>query len=131
MLVFAQVLRTKCPPGEEICHNSCEFCLFRNKAADRQTYREINPNALPSHYSHRGVCRMKMLPVVILAKYYSSALSAVSKRPNLNARLVSQMSQLERDSFLSVQYYNLGRLTVQLILNIPKLLLAMYSRIQL
>ena len=49
-------------------------------------------------------------------------------------------SQLERathfparalDSFSSVQYYNIGRLTVQLILNIPLLLLAMYSRIQL
>ena len=29
-------------------------------------------------------------------KYYSSTWSAVSERPNLNARLVSQMSQLER-----------------------------------
>ena len=46
--------------------------------------------------STRGLCRMKMLPVVILAKYYSSAWSAVSERPNLTVRLVSQMSQLER-----------------------------------
>ena len=44
----------------------------------------------------RGLCRMKMLPVVILAKYYSSTRSAVSERPNLNVQLVSQMSQLER-----------------------------------
>ena len=36
-----------------------------------------------------------MLPVVILAKYYSSTQSAVSERPNLNARLVFQMSQHE------------------------------------
>ena len=35
------------------------------------------------------VCRMKMLPVVILAKYYSSTWSAVSERPNLNEWLVS------------------------------------------
>ena len=72
-----------------------------------------------------------MLPVVILAKYYSSTWSAVSERPNLNVRLVSQMSQLERITpFLSVQYYYLGKLTVQLILNIPLLLLAMYSQTQ-
>ena len=38
---------------------------------------------------------------------------------------------LARNSFLSVQYYYLGKLTVQFILNIPLLLLAMYSRIQL
>ena len=75
----------------------------------------------------RGLCRMKMLPVIILAKYYSSTWSAVSERPNLNARLVSQMSQPEpRNSFLSVQYYYLGKLTVQLILNIPLLLLNCY-----
>ena len=37
---------------------------------------------------------MKMSPVVILAKYYPSARSAVSERPNLNARLVSQCPNL-------------------------------------
>ena len=36
-------------------------------------------------------------------------------------------SQLER---ASVQYYYLGKLTVQLILNIPLFLLAMYSQTQ-
>ena len=35
-----------------------------------------------------------------------------------------------RDSFSRAQYYILGRLTVKLIINIPLLLLAMYSRIQ-
>ena len=30
----------------------------------------------------RGLCRMKMLPVMILANYHSSARSAVSERPN-------------------------------------------------
>ena len=39
-------------------------------------------------------------------------------------------SQLERATRFRA-YYNLGRLTVQLILHIPLLLLAMYSRIQL
>ena len=38
----------------------------------------------------RGLCRMKMLPVMILANYHSSARSAVSERPNSSARLVSQ-----------------------------------------
>ena len=38
----------------------------------------------------RGLCRMKMLPVMILANYHSSTRSAVSERPNLSARLVSQ-----------------------------------------
>ena len=38
----------------------------------------------------RGLYRMKMLPVMILAKYHSSARSAVSERPNSSTRLVSQ-----------------------------------------
>ena len=38
----------------------------------------------------RGLCSMKMLPVMILANYHSSARSAVSERPNSSARLVSQ-----------------------------------------
>ena len=41
-------------------------------------------------HQHRGLCRMKMLPVMILANYHSSARSAVSERPNSSARLVSQ-----------------------------------------
>ena len=36
------------------------------------------------------LCRMKMLPVMILAKYHSSARSAVSESSNSSARLVSQ-----------------------------------------
>ena len=36
------------------------------------------------------LCRMKMLPVMILVKYHSSARSAVSESPNSSARLVSQ-----------------------------------------
>ena len=40
------------------------------------------------------------------------------------------LKTLAHASFSSIQYYNLGRLTVQLILNIPLLSLAMYSRIQ-
>ena len=74
------------------------------------------------------------MPVVILAKYYSSTwymvgcfgtsqLERATRFPNVPTRA--------RNSFWSVQYYNLGKLTVQLILNIPLLLLAMYSRIQL
>ena len=47
------------------------------------------------------------------------------------ATLFPNVPTRARDSFSSVQYYNLGRLIVQLILNIPLLLLAMYSRIQL
>ena len=39
---------------------------------------------------YRGLCRMKMLPVMILANYHSSARSAVLERPNSSARLVSQ-----------------------------------------
>ena len=40
--------------------------------------------------SNRGLCRMKMLPVMILANYHSSVRSAVSERPNSSARLVSR-----------------------------------------
>ena len=36
------------------------------------------------------LCRIKMLPVMISAKYHSSARSAVSESPNSSARLVSQ-----------------------------------------
>ena len=56
---------------------------------------------------------MKMLPVVILAKYYSNMRSAVSERPN--ATRFPNVPTRARDSFPSVQYYNL-------ILNIPLLL---------
>ena len=37
-----------------------------------------------------SLCRMKMLPVVILASYQSSMRSDVSERPNSSARLISQ-----------------------------------------
>ena len=47
-----------------------------------------------------GLCRMKMLPVMILAKYHSTARSAVSEHPNSSARLVSQCpNSRARDSF--------------------------------
>ena len=46
--------------------------------------------------SIRGLCRMKMLPVMILANYHSSARSAVLERPNSSARLVFPMFQVER-----------------------------------
>ena len=49
----------------------------------------------------RALCMMKMAPVVILAKYYLSARSAVSERPNLNARLIFEPSVLQ-----SRQAYN-------------------------
>ena len=39
---------------------------------------------------HRGIRRMKMLPVVILAKCYSSVWSTVLERLNSSDRLVSQ-----------------------------------------
>ena len=48
--------------------------------------------------SHRVLCRIKMLPVVILAKYYS-AVGCFGAPPTR-----------ARDSFVSVQYYNLDRL---------------------
>ena len=48
---------------------------------------------------------MKMLPVVILAKDYSSARSAVSERPNLNARLVFECSVLQSRQAYSPAYY--------------------------
>ena len=49
----------------------------------------VNNRAL-SPIGIRGLCRMKMLPVMILANYHSSARSAVSERSNSSARLVSQ-----------------------------------------
>ena len=52
----------------------------------------------------------------------TSQLERATRLPNVPTRA--------RDSFSSVQYNNLGMLIVQLILNIPLLLLAMYSRIQ-
>ena len=39
-----------------------------------------------------GLCRMKMFPVVILAKYHASAQSAVSEIPNSNVQLVFDRS---------------------------------------
>ena len=39
---------------------------------------------------HSVLCRMKMLPVMILAKCHSRARSAVSERSNSSARLVSR-----------------------------------------
>ena len=58
------------------------------------------PISLPQFLSlavspSRGLCRMKMLPVMILANYHSSARSAVSERPNPSARLVFPMFQVE------------------------------------
>ena len=47
-------------------------------------------NSLGTRTHARGLCRMKMLPVMILAKYHSSAWSVVSERSNSSARLISQ-----------------------------------------
>ena len=49
---------------------------------------------------------MKMLPVMILAKYHSNARSAVSERPNLSARLIL-FSNVSIHS-VSNQRYKLG-----------------------
>ena len=46
-----------------------------------------------------------MLPVVILAKYYSSTWSAVSERPNLNVRLVFECSVLLSRQAYSPAYF--------------------------
>ena len=43
-----------------------------------------------------GLCRMKMFPVMILAKYHLSARSAVSEHRNSSARLVFPMFPVER-----------------------------------
>ena len=51
---------------------------------------DFGPEAFWAIHCARGLCRMKMLPVMILANYHSSARSAVSERPNSSARLVSQ-----------------------------------------
>ena len=45
-----------------------------------------------------------MLPVVILAKYYSNAQSAVSERPNSSARLVFERSVLQSRQAYSPAY---------------------------
>ena len=56
----------------------------------------------------------KVLFVYAVGCFGTSQLERASHFPNLPTRA--------RDSFSSVQYYNLGRLTGQLILNIPLLL---------
>ena len=58
---------------------------------------------------------MKMLPVIILAKYHSGARSVVSERPNSSARLVFPMSQLER----TTRFRNVPCRACDLLSNVP------------
>ena len=64
----------------------------------------------------------KVLFVYLVGCFGTSQLERATHFPNVPTRA--------RNSILSVQYYYLGKLTVQLILNIPLLLLAMYSQTQ-
>ena len=63
----------------------------------------------------------KVLFEYLVGCFGTSQLERATRFPDVPTRA--------RNSFLSVQYYYLGKLTVQLILNIP-LLLAMYSQTQ-
>ena len=64
----------------------------------------------------------KVLFEYLVSCFGTSQLERATRFPNVPTRA--------RNSFLSVQYYYLGKLTVQLILIIPLLLLAMYSQTQ-
>ena len=71
------------------------------------------------------VCRDlgKVLFEYVVGCFGTSQLERATRFPNVPTRAPK--------SFSSVQYFNRDKLTVQLILNIPLLLLSMYSRIQL
>ena len=65
------------------CVNSLgQLVLNRQAQVDSNTAVTIDRHI-------RDLSRMKILPVVIVAKYLSSVQSAVSERPNSSTRLVS------------------------------------------
>ena len=86
------VLRQKHHSDVRQVREKLKVRLRENKAKVEINKTELRQRkeAIAGAVRHSGLCRMKMLPVMILAKYLSSARSAVSERPNSNARLISQ-----------------------------------------
>ena len=94
--------KTHCQYNETVHQrNKLQSLLYSRLLLRRNRFNAISPtNWAPKSspailaYSLGGsssvLCRMKMLPVMISAKYHSSARSAVSESPNSSARLVSQ-----------------------------------------